>query len=192
MFAELDAALAAKERVILAVEGGSAAGKSTLGVLLSELYGCTLLHMDDFFLQPAQRTSARLQEVGGNVDRERFLEEVLKPLSEGRSVQYRRFDCSTCSLLPAVEVTPAQLVVVEGAYSMHPALAPYYDLSVFLTIPPKMQRQRILKRNTPDMAERFFTEWIPMEAQYFEKTAAADRCTLRIDTSKAEKHTETV
>jgi thymidylate kinase len=192
LLAKIDAALAVKERVILAVEGGSAAGKSTLGALLSDLYGCTLLHMDDFFLQPAQRTAERLCEVGGNVDRERFFEEVLKPLSEGRSVQYRRFDCSTCSLQPAVEVTPAQLVVVEGAYSMHPLLAPYYDLSAFLSVPPALQRQRILRRNTPALAARFFAEWIPMEMRYFEKTAAAERCTVQIDVSKTEEYTETV
>jgi uridine kinase len=91
-----------------------------------------------------------------------------------------------------VEVTPAQLVVVEGAYSMHPLLAPYYDLSAFLSVPPALQRQRILRRNPSALAARFFAEWIPMEMRYFEKTAAAERCTVQIDVSKTEEYTETV
>lgn len=35
-----------------------------------------LSHMDDFYLQGRQRTYERLNEVGGNVDYERFAKEV--------------------------------------------------------------------------------------------------------------------
>ena len=46
--------------------------------------------MDDFFLRPEQRTEERLKEVGGNVDRERFLEEVARPLTnKKKSFGYR-------------------------------------------------------------------------------------------------------
>ena len=71
-------------RVLVAIEGGSASGKTTLGELLQNVYGCPVFHMDDFFLRPEQRTEARFAQPGGNVDRERFLEEVLIPLREGR------------------------------------------------------------------------------------------------------------
>ena len=56
--------------------------------------------------------------------------------------------------------------IIEGAYSMHPTLAGYYDFSVFLDIEPKLQVLRIKKRNSPEMAERFFEEWIPLEQRY--------------------------
>ena len=36
--------------------------------------------------------------VGGNVDYERFLEEVLQPLTQKRDVLYRPFACSTREL----------------------------------------------------------------------------------------------
>ena len=179
LFAELDRRLA-QGRVTLAVEGGSASGKSTLGALLEEVYGCTLFHTDDFFLRPWQRTPERFAEVGGNLDRERFLSEVLLPLSRGEAVDYRRFDCATMQLLPAVRVEPEHLTVIEGAYSMHPVLAPYYGFSAFLDVDAPTQRTRIQKRNTPEMAARFFAEWIPLETTYFEKTAAKDRCGLVI------------
>ena len=64
-------------------------------------------------------------------------------------------------------VVPTRLTVVEGAYAMHPELAPYYDVSAFLTLSEHTQRARIEKRNTPAMAKRFFSEWIPMERAYF-------------------------
>lgn len=180
LFAELDRRLAGNVPVRLAIEGGSASGKTTLGQILAERYSCTVFHMDDFFLRPEQRTASRFAEPGGNVDRERFLEEVLLPLRRGEKVSYQRFDCASMTLQKPIEIVPGKLVVTEGAYSMHPELAPYYDLSVFLDIPPELQRERISRRNTPEKAKRFFTEWIPMERAYFAAFDIPARCTLRI------------
>ena len=180
LFAEIDRRLQREETVTFAVDGGSASGKSTLGRLLEQVYGGTVFHMDDFFLRPKQRTKERLSEAGGNVDRERFLEEVLLPLSEKRNVEYCSFDCSTFTLRPPVTVPPAKLNVIEGVYSMHPLLTEYYDFSVFLEITPMLQEERIRKRNSPEMAERFFSEWIPLENRYFESMQVKEHCNIVI------------
>lgn len=166
--------------VRLAIDGGSASGKSTLGKMLAEIYGCTLFHMDDFFLTPSMRTSERLAEAGGNVDRERFLAEVITPLSRGEEVAYRRYDCSTGEIMPPEVRKPTRLTVTEGAYSMHPELADFYNLSVFLEITPELQRARILKRNSPEMAERHFSTWIPMEERYFNAFNIRERCDVTL------------
>jgi len=105
---------------------------------------------------------------------------VLLPLQKGEPFSYRVFDCSVMDFGKSVQVTPRRVNVVEGAYSMHPALAPYYDLSVFVTISPDTQRERILRRNGERMLRRFLDEWIPLEMHYFTATQAAQRCTLRI------------
>ena len=179
LFAEIDKRLGCGA-VKVAVEGGSASGKTTLGEMLRQVYGCTVLHTDDFFLRPEQRTDERLAEVGGNLDRERFLEEVLVPLKKGETIDYRRFDCATMQLQPAVKIKPEKLVVVEGAYSMHPEFAEYYDFSVFLDISAQAQKERILIRNSAQLAERFFAQWIPLENTYFTQTDAKGRCDLCI------------
>ncbi len=174
-------------RTLLALEGGSAAGKTTLARLLGEIYGCTVLHIDDFFLRPEQRTEARMRECGGNVDRERFLAEVLLPLSRGECVDYRRFDCQTQTLLPPERIRPSSLCIVEGAYAMHPALAPYYTLSAFLDVDPITQRERVYARNTPSFAERYVKEWIPKETEYFSVMRVKERCDLVLPISLEEK-----
>ena len=179
LFAELDKRLS-RDRVILAVDGGSASGKTTLGGWLADLYGAAVFHIDDFFLQPHQRTPDRLAQVGGNVDHERFLEQVLKPLSKGEDVVFQPFDCSTMTFAAKRRVSPKRLNVVEGVYSMHPQLAPYYDLSVFLDVTQDVQRARILHRNSPAMAARFFNEWIPLERRYFTKTQIKQRCDITV------------
>ena len=168
------------EEVTLAIEGGSAAGKTTLAKMLEEIYGATVFHMDDFFLRPEQRTPERLAKPGGNVDWERFLEEVLIPLKKKEPIHYRRFDCSTFTIQPPIVIRPSRVNIIEGAYSMHPQLAEHYNLSVFLDIASDLQKERIHKRNTPAMAERFFNEWIPMEQMYFERMQVKERCDVVI------------
>lgn len=180
LLAKIDSLLLKKSSAVIAIEGGSASGKTTLAKLLEDVYGCTVLHTDDFFLRPEQRTARRLAEVGGNMDRERFLQEILEPLHQGKTITYSPFDCSKQTLSQSVSVTPTPLTVIEGTYSMHTDLAPYYDFSVFLDIAPNYQKARILKRNTPRLAKRFFDEWIPLEKKYFEGMKAASRCDLVI------------
>ena len=136
LFDELDKRLE-NGRVIISIEGGSASGKTTLSQILDEKYDCTVFHMDDFFLQPYQRTKERFNEIGGNIDWERFLDEVLIPLRNYSKICYRKFDCSTMSLGGKIEVNPNKLIVVEGVYSLHPKLEEFYDLSIFLDISPE-------------------------------------------------------
>ena len=152
---------------ILAIDGRCASGKSTLGQELAEKWNASLFHMDDFYLQPHQRTEERLAEPGGNVDRERFLKEVLLPLRSGQTVSYRRFDCGTFTFDPVRLVEPADIAIVEGSYACHPELRDLYDLRIFMDIDPGEQMRRILKRNGPEAAERFRTRWIPLEEAYF-------------------------
>lgn len=168
-------------RVTMAIEGGSASGKTTLSQMLEIVYDATVFHMDDFFLQPEQRTRERFAQPGGNVDWERFLEEVLTPLESNVPIHYRCFDCSTFTIKSPRIMYPSEVNIIEGAYSMHPELAEHYNLSVFLDISSSLQKERIRKRNSPAMAERFFNEWIPMEHHYFEKMNVRERCDIVID-----------
>ena len=165
--AAIDAAIMGKEGcAIVAIEGACAAGKTTLAQQLQRLYRCPVVHMDDFFLQPHQRTASRLAQPGGNIDAERVLQEVLLPLSRKTAAQYRPYSCKTGELLPSIEVPPAPLVLVEGVYSMHPLLRPYYAASVFVSEPLSLRKERLLARG-PALYERFLSEWIPLEDAYF-------------------------
>lgn len=178
LFVQIDSMLSNQNSAAIAIEGGSASGKTTLGELLKQLYDCNVFHMDDFFLRPQQRTPERFSEAGGNVDRERFLSEILIPLSKNETISYQPFDCSTFTLSPSRLISPKRLNIIEGAYSMHPLLADYYDYSLFLDITPELQKKRITKRNSPDMAKRFFTEWIPLEEKYFDALHIKEQCSM--------------
>ena len=148
---------------------------------MKKLIAKDLLSIGAVFLRPEQRTAERFAQPGGNVDRERFLEEIALPLRHGHAVSYRKFDCSTFTLSEPITVLPKPLTIVEGAYSMHPSLADTYSLSVFLDISEELQKKRIEKRNSPFMAKRFFEEWIPLEKVYFDAFGIKDKCDMRIE-----------
>lgn len=166
---------AARERVLVAIDGRCAAGKTTLAAQLQKELPCSVFHMDDFFLRPEQRTEERYREAGGNVDYERFLAEVLQPLRAGEPVAYRPFDCHLQRLREPVFVAPAPVAVIEGTYSCHPALRENYDLCLFLSVSPEEQRRRLLLRD-PAHADSFFEKWIPLEERYFSHLRIAAQC----------------
>lgn len=163
----IDRLLAEKDLVLVAIDGNCASGKTTLANKLAEHYDCNVLQLDDFFLRPEQRTAERFAQAGGNVDYERFGSEVLEPLRRGVAFSYRPFDCRTMTLREAVTVTPKQLNIIEGSYSLHPYFGDAYDLRVLLTVDPEVQKERILQRPA-FLHERFFQSWIPMEHHYLE------------------------
>ena len=163
---QIDQLLAQKDFVTVAIDGQCTSGKTTLAAQLADIYDCNVFHMDDFFLRPEQRTAARFAEVGGNIDYERFYEEVLTPLQKGLPFSYRPFDCSTFTLAEPIQVSPKKLNIIEGTYSHHPYFGEPYDLKFLLHVDEATQRQRILQRPA-FLHKRFFEEWIPMENRYF-------------------------
>lgn len=163
---KLDTLLTCRERVIVAIDGNCTSGKTTLAGALAELYDCNVFHMDDFFLRPGQRTPERLAQPGGNVDYERFWQEVLLPLKTGEPFAYSPYDCATGTLRPPVTVTPKRINVIEGSYSHHPYFGQPYDLQILLKVSPERQKERILQRPA-FLHKRFFEEWIPLEKRYF-------------------------
>ncbi|MDE7307185.1 MAG: uridine kinase [Lachnospiraceae bacterium] len=155
--------------VLIAVDGRCAAGKSTLAAWLKERFECTVnvIHMDDFFLQPHQRTRQRMEEPGGNIDYERFEKEVMYSLSRFENFSYQIYDCKIKKLSSRIYVEPAEISIVEGSYSCHPALWDFYTLRIFLDVEPKEQLRRICDRNGAEAVSVFRDKWIPLEEKYF-------------------------
>ncbi len=162
--------------IILAIEGYCCSGKTTFAKQLSEQYDCNVFHMDDFFLRPFQRTEERLAVPGGNVDYERFKEEVLIPVTRGLPFAYRPFDCHTMSLAKAVYVEPKRLNIVEGTYSMHPELSDFYTDSIFLEVSSEEQLRRLSLRESPESFQRFLERWLPLEKLYFDTVKPWEFC----------------
>ncbi len=166
-----------RDRVLIAIDGRCASGKTTLAEDLKRKLSCNIIHMDDFFLRQEQRTAERYDEPGGNVDRERFLSEVLQPLQAGKAFSYSPFDCHTMSFGEPITVESNGITVIEGTYSCHPELWGFYDLHIFLTTTPEKQLERLAKRNGANL-QMFRDKWIPLEERYFSTCKLETKCEL--------------
>lgn len=167
---------------LLAIDGRCAAGKTSLAACVAGMCDCNVIHLDHFFLRPRQRTAERLQQAGGNVDYERFLEEVLIPLQGGQKFSYRPWDCHKQMMGEVISITPKALTIVEGSYSCHPFFKDYYDLTVFLSVDAVEQIRRIRQRNGEAGAQMFQERWIPMEERYFHTFHIQEECDLYFQT----------
>ena len=155
-----------ENNLIIAIDGRCASGKTTLALQLQKIFDCNVIHMDDFFLQPKQRTAERLKLPGENVDHERFLEEVLLPLKAGKEFSYRPYECKKGGFGEPIIVEMKKINIVEGSYSCHNNLYEHYDYRIFLTVDKEEQMRRIITRNGKDGAKIFKEKWIPLEEKY--------------------------
>lgn len=169
-----------KPHIIIAIDGRCASGKTTLAEALQKELNCNVIHADNFFLRPEQRTEQRLNTAGGNIDYERLEKEVLIPLSREEEFSYRPYDCRTQSLTDPIFVGRHRINIIEGAYSCHPSLQKYYDCKVFMTVDPTEQLRRIEKRNGSEGLTVFKEKWIPLEERYFKECKTEEICDLTL------------
>lgn len=151
---------------VIALDGRSASGKTTMAGQLAQILKAGVVHTDDFFLPAELRTPQRYAQPGGNLHYERLKEEVLPRVRSGAAFSYRRFDCGTMTLNGIRSVNAGRWRIVEGAYSCHPQLGGYMDLRVFSDVGPEEQQRRIRERGGDAQARRFAERWIPLEEAY--------------------------
>lgn len=164
MIEQIKQLLKEKEYVVIAIDGCAASGKTTLAKKLSNMFNASVIHMDDFFLPLEKRTEERLNTPGGNIDYERFKEEVVNNLDN--DFTYNAFNCSIMKVDKEVFVKKTKLLIIEGSYSLHPYFGKYYDLSIFLDIDKDEQIERIRNRDGEKLLKMFIEKWIKYETNY--------------------------
>lgn len=176
LFDKIKDILSQNPNPIIAVDGMCASGKTTSANRLAEEFGFQIIHMDDFFLPLHMRTAERLSVPGGNVHYERFVEEVIIPLKNGRDSEYRVFDCSVGDYIEKRKILHGKPTIIEGAYSIHPEIPDIYDFKIFFGVSSETQLKRIEKRNGAQALEIFKEKWIPLENRYFEAFSIENKC----------------
>ena len=174
-------------RAVLAIDGMAASGKTTLSAALhAAIAHSAVVHMDDFTLPFEQRFPGYFDALLSNADTQRFDREVLSPFLAGHPASYRPFVCHPQPGFSGIIEIPqdTRLLIVEGAYCLHPSLAPRCNIRVLSLIDPALQRQRILRRNGKAQLERFEAMWIPMENRHIEAHDLPAICDYVISASR--------
>jgi uridine kinase len=141
---------------VIAIAGGSGAGKTTLSRRVVERLGparCVTLNQDSYYIDQ----SARFKEDGGDVNFDHpaslefsLLAKHLRCLKRGEAVEVPVYDFASHTRRAKGElVEPRPVVVVDGTLLLSQGeLLPLFDVAVFIDVDTTLRYDRRLSRDT--------------------------------------------
>lgn len=157
---------------VIAVDGRSGAGKTTLAVRLAELLGATLVQLEDLYdgwdgLEAGIATAAH---------------DVLAPLAAGRPGRYRRYDWHASSYAEPHDVPAGGTVVLEGVGAAAGAVAPFAACTVWVEAPVDVRQDRAFGRSEDgDAYVGQWERWARQEDAYLRRDRPAERADVVVD-----------
>ena len=145
--------------VIIAIDGRSGAGKTTLAIELAarlrEHHKVSLFHLEDIY--PGWNGLA--------AGIERYASTVLAPLHRGEPAEWVSWDWNA-HYDGATRITlPAEIVLVEGVGAAAEAARPYLAAVIWADAPEQDRRSRALARDG-ESYEPFWDEWAAQEQEW--------------------------
>jgi uridine kinase len=183
------------EPVLVALDGQSGAGKSTIATRVASAVAATLVPADDFFAAtiPDAEWEARSpsERAADALEWRRLRREALEPLLAGRPARWVAFDFAagcrpdgTYAMQAAsTKRSPAPVIVLDGAYTARPELADLIDLAVLVTAAPDVRRARLIAREEAAFLAAWHARWDPAEAYYFTHVCPPERFDLVVMTA---------
>ncbi len=179
LLAFIDASLRGRRTpLVLALDGRSGTGKSTIARALAKARNAAVVPLDDFFdasvpgaQWDAWSPAERLQRV---FDWTRVRNEALVPLRAGQPGRWRRFDFaagpradgSYSMLTDSVECAPMPLVILEGAYSASKPLADLVDFTILVEASTEERASRLRARESAEFLAAWHARWDAVEELY--------------------------
>jgi uridine kinase len=168
-------ALAAPARAgstrLVAVDGPSGAGKTTLADALAAGLAAPVVHMDDLYPGWDGLHESRL----------RVRDWVVEPLLDGRPPRYRRWDWARSEYGEWVQPDPSGVVVLEGCGSGALDTAGALSLLVWVEAQEAVRRTRGLQRD-PGYAD-FWDRWKRQEREVYALDRTRERADVVVDTT---------
>ena len=83
----------------------------------------------------------------------------------GETAYYTAYSCAAGAFLPVKPFAAAPLTILEGSYSLHPALQTEFAVRVFVTCPPDVQEARLQARG--NTLRKFYAAVDPVRGGVF-------------------------
>jgi len=179
---QIQSLLAGKQHpVVVALDGGSGAGKSTLAAIIKDELDISLIPLDDFFsanIPDHQWDEFTIDEKLKYVfDWNRLRKDVIAPLLKSQSASWYAFDFQSGLQSDGTykmekypkELSPAQVILIEGAYSASPELADVVDFAILVDVPIKERHARLAARDDHEFSNNWHQRWDDVEDYYFDQ-----------------------
>ena len=162
--------------VVVALDGRSGAGKSTISSVLLAKFDAVLVCCDDFYAGAEDGDESNwykktvVEKFNQVMDYQRLRSEVLNNLLVGRDASYHPFDFKRGKGLSkkSILLKVAPLVIVDGIYSGK-KLRDLLDLAVLVELADKQRRKRLIEREGAKFMKDWHAKWDKVEDYYFEE-----------------------
>jgi uridine kinase len=170
--------------LVIALDGPSAAGTTTLAADLGLRLGASVVTGDDFYrdIPEGHRWALTVaQGVEEYFDWQRLRQEVLEPLRAGRRAQYHPFSWRPGGGLGdrIVTVQPTPIIVLEGVYTGRPQLRDLVDLAVLVETAAEERQRRLTARGHGN--DTWWPQWGAAEDHYYTAICPRDSFDLVIE-----------
>lgn len=160
---------------VLAVDGRSGAGKTTLAQAVAARLDAPVLRMDDLY--------DGWDGLAAGIDQ--FVARVLRPLARGERASWRRYDWHQGCYGPDQILDPSTaILVVEGVGAGARAAAPLLGGLVCVAAPVQVRRRRALARDG-DIFAPHWERWARHEDRYFADEDVAGRADILVNGAPA-------
>lgn len=172
--------------ILVALDGRSAAGKSTLAGEVAPLVGAVVIDGDDFYSGGTAATwdAMSAAEKANHCMDWRRQRPVLEKLASGVAATWHPYDWEaddgSLALTPVV-CKPAPVIILDGAYSARPELADLFDLRVLLDAPATLRKAQLIEREGEGYREEWNARWDEAEQWYFGKVMPPESFDLVIE-----------
>lgn len=159
--------------VVVAIDGKSGAGKSTIAEMIASKVGGVYIKTDDFWAGGANKlwdTRSIAQKVELAIDWKRLRKEVLEPLLSGKQAKYHPYDFINDNGLSKEIIVkqPSTVIILDGAYSSRPELEDIIDLKVLVEVlDDNHRRKRLVNREGDAYMLDWHKRWDSAEDYYF-------------------------
>lgn len=153
--------------VLIALDGDSAAGKTTFAAELSQVLPLNIIKMDDFIrVQPPMRQTEK-KTIASNIDFKLLQDFVTANYLKNNDIYYKPFDFKTHTHGAKITLKHNPNLLVEGAFALHPQNSELpFDFKIVFKINRLKQYRRIRKRNGKTALKMFKKYWIYNERRY--------------------------
>jgi uridine kinase len=168
-----------KTPLVVAVDGGSGAGKSTFVNHFSKKINAAVVTLDNFYAAdiPNKKwneytTKEKLNKV---FDWERLVRSAIKPLLQ-RNIAFwttydfiagKQDDGTFKQKSELQELHPSNIIIVDGTYSASPALINFIDISILMDVPISVRHKRLCNREDATFLKNWHQQWGEVEDYYF-------------------------